>query len=722
MKDNILHSILTERNLSKAIRLIQQKQSEGVLPQASSAIEYIENDYNLMHDFLQRGFRDKQADTIYQGLLKKTYKLYSSLRLEHLKTTVRTFVEATSHAYNIQENLDNVKLHLEEYVQEVAFMSLGNDINAKTSLSDIYERHLAFIDNTFNGILISEQWSDDFSKQVQEMLLSPMLDVGDVELLVSAITLSCISIFDLNKWETLTILYTDCSDEHIRQRALVGWILALKDEELAIPEIHKRIETICKTEIYRKEILELQIQLFYCCNTDADNRIIQNDILPTLIKNNNLHFTRSGLIERDDDDSLKDILDPETIDCEMEKLENTFERMRAMQKAGSDIYFGGFSQMKRFTFFYRLSNWFCPYYPQHPQIASAIKKIGDNNPLTTIMSDGIFCDSDKYSFILGLSSIIDKLPTNIQEIMGNNMDNTFIRENSDTQNPAYVRRSYLQDLYRFFILYQNKNDFSNPLVWNTHGVSFFFSMSFCKHPLLQTERDKLAIFFFKHHHYDNILSLYADSPLPEGRDAKIVLAKVYLRTGYTEKAETIFKEIINIYPSDEYALKGLARIAFINKKFGQAEVFYEKLQSEHKENIKYKLNLAITRLHLDKISQGMEELYHLYYEHPEQKDIRRALAWGCLMYKKISEADKIYNTLISEEEVLPSDYLNAGYAKWIMSKIPEAVTLFRKYMSMSAMTDSNEIERNFDNDQKILSSNDIGWAEKMLMLDLVSNK
>lgn len=719
MKDIILHSILTERNLNKAIRLIRNKQAEGVLPKAPSSIEDIENDYSLMCGFLQRGFRDEQADTIYQGLLKKTYKLYTNLRIDHLKTTVRTFVEATSHACNIKDHLDDIKQHLEEYVQDIAILSLGNGINGTTSMHDIYERHQAFMDRTFNGILTSGQWPDDLSAQMKETLLSPTIDARDAGMLISAITLSCISVFDLNKWKTLTTLYTDSTDEHIRQRALVGWILSMpkNSDELAIPEICKTLETIYKIENCRREILELQIQLFYCCNTDADNRIIQNDILPTLIKNNDLHITRSGLIERDDDDALKDILDPETADREIEKLENTFERMRAMQKAGSDIYFGGFSQMKRFTFFYKLSNWFCPYYPQHPQIATAIEKIGTDNPLTKILNDGVFCDSDKYSFVLGLSSIMDKLPANIHEMIGSSMDYTFIQENNDTEHPAYIRRSYLQDLYRFFNLYQNKNDFSNPFVWN---ASFFFAMEFSKGLSLQEERDKLAIFFFKRNLYNDILSMYANAPIPVSRDAKFVLAQVYLRTSQLDKAQAIFEEISSSAPSDEYALRGLARIAFAQKRFGHAENLYEKLQSEHKENIKYKLNLAITRLHLKKISEGMDMLYRLYYENPQQKDIRRALAWGCLIYRKASEADKIYDTLISEKDPLPSDYLNAGYAKWILSKITEAVTLFRKYLSESNETKDNGIGEEFDNDQQILSDNGIGWAERMIMQDLIS--
>ena len=722
MKDNILHSILTERNLKKAILLIRQKQSEGVLPNASSSLEDIENDYGLMCNFLQRGFRDKQADIIYQGLLKKTYKLYAHLRLEHLKTTVRTFVEAASHAYDIKDHLEEAKQHLEEYVQDTAFLSLSDDISNTTSETNIYDRHQTFMDNTFNSVLLSDYWSEELSVQIEKILLSPTIDTRDVELIVSAITLACITIFDSKKWKALTTLYTDCTDEHIRQRALVGWMLAIpQDGELAIPEIRKKLENISQAGKHRKEILELQIQLFYCCSTDEDNRIIQDDILPTLIKNNNLHITRSGLMERDDDDAMNDIIDPENADREIENLEKTFERMKAMQKAGSDIYFGGFSQMKRFTFFYKLSNWFCPYYPQHPQIASAIKKIGNDNSLTSIMSDGIFCDSDKYSFVLGLSSIIDKLPANIHEMMANSMDAAFIQGDNDTQQPAYIRRSYLQDLYRFFNLFQNKNDFSNPFKWNTSGGSFFFTMDFCK-DLLQDERDKLAIFFYKRHRYNDILALYENVSLPISREAKVVLAQVCLRTGHIDKAQTIFNGILSATPSDECALRGLARIDFAQKRFEQAEIFYEKLQSEHQESIKYKLNLAITRLHLNKISQGMDLLYRLYYEHPEQKDVKRALAWGCLIYKKTSEADKIYNSLISEEEPLPTDYLNSGYAKWILSKIPEAVSMFRKYLSISNEKDYNKIGKDFDNDKQLLSDNGIGWAEKMIMLDLISGK
>ena len=48
---------------------------------------------------------------------------------------------------------------------------------------------------------------------------------------------------------------------------------------------------------------------------------------------------------------------PPTIEALAEKM----KKMMAMRDSGSDIYFGGFSHMKRFSFFYQLSNWFAPF-------------------------------------------------------------------------------------------------------------------------------------------------------------------------------------------------------------------------------------------------------------------------------------------------------------------------------------------------------------------------
>ena len=86
----------------------------------------------------------------------------------------------------------------------------------------------------------------------------------------------------------------------------------------------------------------------------------------------------------------------------MEELEASFQKISDMQKRGADIYFGGFSHMKRFSFFYTLCNWFMPFYTEHPQLQHLTQGLLQSNFIKQLMLHGPFCDSDKYSFTLGV--------------------------------------------------------------------------------------------------------------------------------------------------------------------------------------------------------------------------------------------------------------------------------------------------------------------------------
>lgn len=64
--------------------------------------------------------------------------------------------------------------------------------------------------------------------------------------------------------------------------------------------------------------------------------------------------------------------------------------------------------------------------------------------------------------MFAIASIFDRLPADAQEMLKGG--NASLPENmtAETDSPAYMRRMYLQDLYRFFKLFPNHNDFRNP--------------------------------------------------------------------------------------------------------------------------------------------------------------------------------------------------------------------------------------------------------------------
>lgn len=167
--------------------------------------------------------------------------------------------------------------------------------------------------------------------------------------------------------------------ESVKQRALVGAMLTLPHGETSLyPEITETVKSLCQSTDARREIGELQLQLFLCMQTEEDNAEIQRDIMPTLIKNNKFKMTRDGIVASDED-SLNDILDSDSVDKNMAEMEEKMKKMMAMKNSGSDIYFGGFSHMKRFSFFYQLSNWFAPFSFDNPDVASVLK--GENGDI-----------------------------------------------------------------------------------------------------------------------------------------------------------------------------------------------------------------------------------------------------------------------------------------------------------------------------------------------------
>lgn len=73
------------------------------------------------------------------------------------------------------------------------------------------------------------------------------------------------------------------------------------------------------------EIADLQKQIIFCMNAEQDNNTIQRDIMPELMKNNNLNITRFGITEKEDD-PMNDIFDPGASDRAMEKWKRVSKR------------------------------------------------------------------------------------------------------------------------------------------------------------------------------------------------------------------------------------------------------------------------------------------------------------------------------------------------------------------------------------------------------------
>ncbi len=718
-------ALLDGENVGKALRLLQQFVTDRPDPAVSGVLESVSQDYELMKDFMLKGYHDDKRSMLYEGMLRKLYRVWGYLRVSVKVQESQAYRLAATVVPPVSLHPDDIRRRLEGFVQDVTMLSLEPEAVGQSTKSDIYSTHQTYIERLFNAVLVSSQWDSDTAEGFEQLLLSPTIDANDAQLLVSAVMLSAMNVFDIRKVMTLMAVYCNTSDEHIRQRALVGWVFALPEKLHRVfrPRWDK-VSELCKDEAVRRDLLELQMQVFHCLNAERDNDKLQHDIIPNLMKNNHLQITRFGIKEKEED-PMQDILDPGAADRAMEEVEGSFKRMADMQRAGADIYFGGFSQMKRFPFFGTLSNWFCPFYVDHPALQSVNEQLKDYKFMAVLLLKGPFCDSDKYSFALALSTIIDKLPANVREMLNSGETMGAVDSGLDTGSAAYIRRTYLQDLYRFFRVYPYRDDFRNPFecespTWN---ALFFLNDAFNRDVLL-CEARQLKGFLLKRKHYEaasEVCDRYVEPGVVEDIFIRATLAVHY---GHYTDAQAFYAQILDKEPDNLRALRGLAQADFHCGDFESAVKGYSALLEKQPDNKHYALNLAISQINSGAAEQGVNGLFRLNLDFPDDKNIRRAIAWGQMFLCKPSQAETIYDDLLASAEAEDADYLNAGYCKWFVGKVSAAADLFKMYVQKTVTRDSVSvvtIAAAFADDLPLLTRNNISDTDIRLMEDIVDS-
>lgn len=727
---NALESI-RQRKLGKAMGTIRKVLSDYPYLADKDILDNIEHDYRLMLDFMRRGYKDDRRDEVYDNLLRKLFRLASDMDNTWRQKNASPYAEAMAIAGNLNTSYDFIKNILESFVTDITFLSLEEENTRKQKSGELYRRHQNFINRLFNYIWTSGQWTDDDRKFYTELLLSPTTDTNDILMITSAITISAMEMFDLNKLITLIRVYQDTTNERVRQRALVGFAFSLPAENTTelFPELNEILEKLYDSKDVLRELLELQIQVFYCLNAEKDHNQIQKDIIPTLM-NNNFHVTRFGIIEKEED-PMQDILHPDKADKAMEEVEKGIQKMMDMQKAGSDIYFGGFSHMKRFPFFSTMSNWFCPFHAEHPALNTVNAGTENSRFMEILFKNGSFCDSDKYSFAFAMSSIMDKLPANIREMMDNAeiLDPAIPQE--ETQTPTYIRRMYLQDLYRFYKLCPRRTGLENPFETDTTAIksnsrAYFFVSPLMECDKLAENKLKLGRFLMKQHRWSEINGLMAsfNGNIPNGN------AEYYILSAYANMTEDsydfsidMFSKALEAEPGNTLALKGIARAYMFKGNYAQAEAAYSMLLKHFPDNKNFMINHCITLLKTNRTDEAMETLYRLDYENPDDLNAKRVLAWGLLCQNKPDAAKKEYTDILSSTNPKKEDYLNAGYCAWFMGDVVHAVELFKSFIDENTEEKSgNPLEDAFSEDYDIICRYGITDTEIRLITDLTEEQ
>lgn len=761
--------LIAKHNVGKALRAMKETIAEDKLPGYIVArYEDVKNDYRLMQDAMMRGLRDDKINEVYADIMRKVYGAGLDVFIEEKVKKYSSFAYARVSAQQTEAHPDAVRTVLEAYVQDMAMMAFEPENTRKAKMEKLTADHHAYIKQIFNALLVAPMWNDRRAADFADLLLSPTIDRDDALLLVSAVMLATMNVNDPYKWDMLAEVYVRATDKVLKMRALVGWVLSLPYDPRGprlFPFVQERIKAMLADKTTLKQMLDMQMQMLFCCNADADNEEIQRNIMPTLIKNTNLQMTRLGIVEKEDD-PMKDIMDPNAAERDMEEMERKYRKMMDMQKQGSDIYFGGFSKMKTFPFFHDLCNWFAPFNAAHPALGAARERLAGSTFLNKLMENGPFCDSDKYSFALAIAQIMDRMPDNVKEML--NSDATFgpTVSKAEQEDPAYICRSYLQSLYRFFRLYRSKRDFLNPFILDeledNDGNALFMSYKLLACPEMEENAVALCGFLLKRKMMRELMSMAICFKSSQNPRLVRFLALVPMTDGKWQEAYDLFASVSEDQHTEE-SLRGMAHCCMSLKRFGEAVAIYRRLLAMHPDSFSYQLNLAVCLMSSDAFSscgaatslggkvdarpnkvveEGTKLLYKLDYEHPNNANVRRVLAWCMMLQGNFDKAIDIYTRLLSQPDAVSADRLNAAYAHWLSRDVARAVALLREYCNLCEQEEAEAKEaakkqgrrceptksrnyrlvEDFTKDADLLSKYGISLTERKIMVDIVLNE
>lgn len=490
---------------------------------------------------------------------------------EHLYTTVRKFhyVLMLSHDATLSalhnrgkalSGLDDLKEKLVSALADVAMLSLDKGSSTKKidKMIEVQNRLNELRNVIFSYITSSPMWDKDDAKEYQELLNSTAVDSVTAQLMVSAITLSCLYFFDRKKFQLLFKLAKESKDMQVRVRAWVGWVLCTSQ----IPgfmeeECTKDIESLKDDEEGKKKLLLISKILLRSQDMLEDSDTMMKNMFHNVADKMNSGeledlpgdgSTRFAFIQQDDETIIGDSLD-ETV---------------GLLDEGADIYFSQFRETKKQGFFHSMYNWFMPFYFESPLYLSISKRAGEKaNNLHLLLENGTTCDSDRYSLLLLLEKEKGSFEETLDSMAPDEMTAEYLKMaaeideaemDEETRKKLDARKFntqviyYIQDLSRFFNLAPMRKAYDNSIKKNADDELYTpLELNVFADPAFDDLRYKMARYCFKRNYKNFIFNLMGDH-YPDTVESHYLLAWAAVKSKAKEN-------VVLAYPHIDYLMK-----------------------------------------------------------------------------------------------------------------------------------------------------------------------
>jgi tetratricopeptide (TPR) repeat protein len=657
-------------------------------------LENITENYQSLLNYAFEGVKDPERKEILNKISASVLSLADDVRdVLTIKDYPQKNIEKALIMRVLGDDPQAVSDRLEEYLSEKNLQKILKETG--TSSSDTRP-----VENIFRLIWLTHKMKDTSVDKVRHIAHSTLFEKHEKCLIVSALTLSLLDFFDPQK----IILLTEFVGEHemeVYQRSLtgLGLVLIWYDRRISFyPEIMIRLDELSQDETIQQDMEALLLQMLMAQETETIVKSFEEEVLPDMKKMmpkfedklqlDNI-FGEEDLEGKNPD--WKDMID------EVPGLFERIEKFTRMQMEGGDVFLSTFSQLKRFDFFTRMSNWFVPFYADHPDL-----KIneGDESLIFSRLLEGLgrafyLCNSDKYSFALNFNAVPPQQRSMIMtyfeaelEQMKDMASEEDILSPSAASNAIFIQ--YIQDLYRFFKLYPFHLEFNDIFQKKIRFTELWFYKTFF-------ERDnftaRLAVFYFDKNHYPETIEL----KFPEAIE-------------FYKKAE--------LFDSDRlWILKKLGWCSMKLNDYTNALNYFEECAQIQPDDLIIQAQIGLCYLNLKNFEEALNSYLKVLYFQPENLKVLRPIAYCQFILGKLNAAEETYQKILSgTESPGPFDLMNAGHVQLCLNKRKEALLLYKKSKT-DLFFATNSFQSAFEEDIQYLQKNGVSKDDLPLLMD-----
>ncbi|MGM9771361.1 MAG: tetratricopeptide repeat protein [Segatella copri] len=674
------HEHVTTISRIEAIRKIIDQ--EVGLESCQPGIAEIEKRYdNLYHDYIDGKLKHRELYNLAQTLDLDTDNFFGKVRHAWILANEPTFVALNKRALKLT-SFDEVQETFEKFATDEAMLNLKvgfSEEQIDEERQKIQEQLNAYRNMVFSYIMVTDDWNEDFILAIRSIIDSDLVDPYTINMIVSAVSLSCSVFMVPEKIGLLLRLFKSAGSCSVRERAFVGFVFSVITNPAESDACWRAAAATVTDDVLLAACVDLQRQMRLCLTSKKDSKEMMHSVVKTMFST----FTQD-LAEK-----LKDRgkvgLDEFTADGEdpEEAIQGAFNYMLNSEDIGVDVYYHQFANQKCFGHFHSLYNWFVPFYVRNSTLKSVRGVMNQHrNFVNNLLKGASMCDTDLYSVILSLNNTskefiksLDVAPENMvsgpvfydeeeevekeQNTEESVEDETDSTEAKDSENVTLldsvmeheenlseekkkkrairVRHRYVQDLYRFYTLSPMRKAFDNPFEVQKE-IPFMTTGLFAK-PEYDKYRLSLARFSAKRGDFAFVSRILRNlSQYTEEEQMMLALA-YYSEKNYSDALDYVCDILeVNSKYKAAYELK-----LKIEEKCEDENAFSTldeiiKLETDKDKQFKLQLKKIDLSLKFHRFNEALQLAFLLDEQHPKEEQIECRLAFSLLFTD--SEGDK----------------------------------------------------------------------------------